>query len=231
MTEITKNISRVQERIENSARKAGRDASEILLVAVTKTHPVEAVNEAVRAGLSHFGENRIQEASEKIPLVGTAVHWHLLGHLQRNKVKKALSLFEMIHSLDSLRLASELNDRAVQEGRTISCLAEVNTSGEDSKYGIGPEQAIEFCHELADFPGIDLQGLMTIGPFTGEPEDARPCFKMLRMLRDKIIDGGLTADGFKHLSMGMTSDFEIAVEEGATIVRIGSAIFGSRRYS
>ena len=207
MTELIEKIHALEDRIERAAKRAGRDADGITLVAVTKTHPVETVADAIDAGLSCFGENRIQEASEKIPRISASVHWHLIGHLQRNKVKKALSLFEMIHSLDSERLAEVISAYAVKAGKNISCLAEVNTSGEESKHGLRPEEAKDFCLKISEMPGINLQGLMTVGPFTGNPEDARPCFRKLYSLREDIVRSGLPAEQFRHLSMGMDVRF------------------------
>ena len=231
MISIKDNILKVQERIEKAALRAGRDPGEILLVGITKTHPASDVDEASRAGLTHFGENKVQEAGGKIPEVMASAHWHLVGHLQTNKVKKASELFEMIQSLDSVRLAKALNEKALQAGRIIPVLAEVNTSGEESKYGISPESTADFCANISSYSGLELQGLMTIGPFTGYPEDSRPCFKKLAQIRDRIIGTGIPSDKFRHLSMGMTADFEIAIEEGATIIRVGSALFGARNYS
>ena len=230
MIELQDKIRRVNDRIEAAALRAGRMKEDVTLVAVTKTYPVDIIREAINAGLLNLGENRVQEASGKIPDLPRSVTWHLIGHLQRNKVKKALELFHFIHSIDSERLALEISDRAQERGVRIPCLVEVNTSGEDSKHGIGPDDAVALCNKINGLPGIEIAGLMTIGPFTGEPEDARPCFQKLRRLKEEAVRGGFSADRFRHLSMGMTSDFEIAIEEGATIVRIGSALFGQRQY-
>lgn len=231
MISIKDNVLKVRERIEEAAHRAGRGPDDILLVGITKTHPASVVEEAIRAGLTHFGENKVQEAAGKIPEVKSDVHWHLVGHLQTNKVKKALELFETIQSLDSERLAKTINERALQAGKTIPVLVEVNTSAEDSKYGISPESTLDFCRIVSSYSGLELQGLMTIGPFTGNPEDSRPCFRKLAQLKEEIMRTGVLSDKFRHLSMGMTADFEIAIEEGATIIRVGSALFGARNYS
>lgn len=229
MISIRDNILRVQERIAHAAVRAGRKPEDITLVAVTKTHPVAAILEAVFAGLNHFGENRIQESIVKIPAFNQSVHWHLIGHLQSNKVKQALSLFEMIQSVDSVRLAQVIGEQSLKSGKKMPVLIEVNTSGEQSKFGVSPEKAPDIIAEVASLEGIELLGLMTIGPFTGEPEDARSCFQQLTQIKDKAIHSGISSDTMKYLSMGMTSDFEIAIEEGANILRIGSAIFGERK--
>ncbi len=230
MTEIQDKIRKINDRISEAALRAGRTAEDIKLIAVTKTHPVERIREAIEGGLNYFGENRVQEAAEKIPLLSGVSEWHLVGHLQRNKVKKALELFDCIHSVDSERLAVEISTRAQERGRRIPCLVEVNTSGEDSKYGVQPGRTVGLCEKISTLEGIELTGLMTIGPFTGDPEDARPCFQLLRRLKEEAVRSGQPAERFRQLSMGMTSDFEIAIEEGATMVRIGSALFGQRHY-
>lgn len=229
MFSIHDNILRVQERIANAAVRVGRKPEEITLVAVSKTHPVAAILEAIFAGLNHFGENRIQEAAEKNPAFNQSVHWHLIGHLQTNKVKQAVSLFEMVQSVDSVRLARVIGEHSFKSGKSMPVLVEVNTSSEQTKFGADPEETLDVIAEIASLRGVELQGLMTIGPFTGKPEDARPCFRKLVQIKDEAIRTGIPHDKMKYLSMGMTSDFEIAIEEGANIVRIGSAIFGERK--
>lgn len=196
-------------------------------MAVSKTFPPEDILAAAQAGIRDIGENRVQEAVSKFPEVGRAVTWHMVGHLQTNKVKKALEVFDWIHSVDSLHLAQEIQKRAERAGRTVDVLIEVNVSGEPTKYGVSPEEAPTLAEAVGKLPGLRLQGLMTIAPIVDEPEEARPYFARLRELRDEIVAAG-AAESLPHLSMGMTDDFEVAIEEGATMVRIGRAIFGER---
>ena len=195
------------------------------LIAVSKGVSVGAIRDAMAAGLTEFGENRVQEAESKIPLVGAGARWHLIGHLQSNKAKRAVSLFEEIHSIDSARLAEEVGRRGVAAGRIVPCYAEVNTSGDATKKGVAPAGALELLGRLGETPGVRVVGLMTIGPLDGGAEGARASFGMLRRLRDDAVRAGIVAEG-ADLSMGMSGDFEIAVEEGATVVRVGSALFG-----
>jgi pyridoxal phosphate enzyme (YggS family) len=226
MGEIEKNLSRVRKRIEHAAAKVGRDPGEIKLMAVTKTVTVERIREAMAAGAMIFGENYVQEAREKIEEIGQAgIAWHLIGHLQTNKAKYAVRLFDLIHSVDSITVASDLDKRAAAEGKIVDCLIEVNLSHEASKFGIGKERAPELAHELKDMKNISLMGLMTMPPYADDPEAARPYFTSLRKLREEIEGKGIP---LPELSMGMSIDFAVAIEEGATIVRIGRAIFGER---
>lgn len=232
MEELELRIKRVRERIAEAALRKGRNPEEIILVAVTKTVEPERIMAAAELGIEHFGENRVQEALEKIPrinfLLKRPVTWHMVGHLQTNKVPKAIRLFDFIHSVDSVRLALELSKRASAQGKTIPILLEVNVSGEATKFGFPPEEMEKAVPEILVLPGLSLQGLMTIAPIVKDPEEARPYFTRLRELRDKLAEKFPQAS-WKHLSMGMTDDFEVAVEEGATMVRIGRAIFGERR--
>lgn len=241
MIDIAHNIAAVRERIAAAARRAGRSPDEITLIAVTKTHPPELIAAALAAGIVDCGENRVQEAEEKIPaLPSDGVRWHLIGHLQRNKARRAATLFGMIHSLDSLRLAQAL-DRGVaeqggQSGR-LPVLLQLNVSGEATKDGfdlvggIANRAALDSfvaeIEQIAALPHLEIQGLMTIAPYSDDPEAARPVFRALRDLRGEVARRvpGVT---WRHLSMGMTNDFEIAIEEGATLVRVGRAIFGER---
>ena len=177
------------------------------------------------AGLLEFGENRVQEAELKIPLVGPGARWHLIGHLQSNKAKRAVSLFEEIHSIDSARLTEEVGRRGVAVDRAVPCYAEVNTSGDATKHGVPPAEAIDLLRRLTETTGIRAAGLMTIGPLAGGVEGARASFRTLRRLRDEAVGAGVVPEG-AGLSMGMSGDFEIAIEEGATVVRVGSALFG-----
>jgi pyridoxal phosphate enzyme (YggS family) len=239
---IETNLARVRERVAAAARRAGRRPKEVTLVAVTKTHPAHVVAEAYQAGLRDLGENRVEEASGKIPIVQEQVgasgriRWHMIGHLQRRKARLAVALFDIIHSVDSLRLAQRI-DRMLAEGeKVMPVLLEVNVSGEASKYGfdqspaVGPEKRAAFLadvEQILALPHLRLRGLMTMAPIVADPEEARPVFVALRRLRDDLRQRFPEAD-WRELSMGMTDDFEVAVEEGATLVRIGRAIFGER---
>lgn len=223
MADLGANLARVRSRIAEAARRAGRRPEDVLLVAVTKTVAAERVREAMGLGLRVFGENRVQEAREKVPQIAGA-SWHLIGTLQRNKVKEALRLFEVIHSVDSTALAEEISRRAAQDGRApVGVLIEVNISGEAQKHGVSPEQAGAVAAAAARLPGLRLRGLMGMAPIVSEPAEARPYFRRLREIRDRAQDAAGAA--LPELSMGMTEDFEIAVEEGATMVRIGRALF------
>lgn len=219
---IAENLCRVRERVATACERAGRSPDEVTIVGVSKTFPPEAIAEACRAGLTDIGENRVQEAQRKIlPLESQGLHprWHLVGHLQTNKVKTALGLFAIIHSIDSLRLAEALSRRAAQP---VPVLLEVNVAGEASKFGLAPEEVAQAYRQITALPNLDVQGLMTVEPFVPDPEEVRPVFRRLRELRDEL--------GLRELSMGMTDDFEVAIEEGTTMVRIGRAIFGPRPF-
>ena len=238
---IGANVAAIRERIAIAARRAGRDPTDVTLVAVTKTHPPDVIEAAVAAGLVDLGENRVQEAAEKVDLVPgrDRLRWHLIGHLQRNKARKAVAIFDMIHSVDSVRLAEVLQRHlaADQPGRRLPILLQVNIAGEAQKEGFdltGGATNVEALGQLhADvaailgFDRLDLRGLMTIAPYVEDVEQARPVFRALRELRDELA---LRFPGasWTELSMGMTGDFEVAVEEGATLVRVGRAIFGER---
>lgn len=222
---IRDNIIRLNQKIEDAAKRAGRSVDEIAIVVVTKTVATEKIEEAIACGIKIIGENRVQEAKDKFPIIGNRVQWHMVGHLQTNKVKDALKIFSLIHSLDSIRLAEEIEKRAEKPN---DCLIEVNTSKEKTKFGINPEVLFDFYESLKDFKKINILGLMTIGPgwATTDPEASRPCFRFLRDLRDELtqkFDSPLPI-----LSMGMTSDFEVAIEEGSNMIRVGTAIFGPR---
>lgn len=223
---IKENIEKLRARITEAARRTGRNPEEIMVVAVTKTIPADKIAEAIKEGITIIGENRVQEAKEKFEIIGSQVKWHMVGHLQTNKVKDALQLFSLIHSLDSIKLAQEIEKRA---GRPVDCLVEVNTSKEATKFGTAPEELFSFFEALKDFKKINILGLMTIGPgwATTDPEASRPCFRRLRDLRDELAQAFDTP--LPILSMGMSSDFEVAIEEGANIVRIGTIIFGPRQ--
>lgn len=236
--ELAARIERVEGRIAAAAERAGRDPAEVQLVAVTKTVPAHIVKAAWELGLTDFGENRVQEAIEKIPLVfpGTAnargseprAAWHMIGHLQRNKVKWVVPLFTLIHSVDSLRLAREIDKRAASAERRMPILLEVNVAGEESKFGFAPDGVAQLIPRIASLPHVAIQGLMTIAPLTADAESVRPYFRRLQRLRDEL-QATFPDIMWQHLSMGMTDDFEVAIEEGATLVRIGRAIFGERQ--
>ncbi len=222
-------LASIQERIGEAARDCGRDPAEVRLVAVSKTHPAEAIEAAVRAGATILGENYIQEAREKIAGLGhLPVSWHFIGHLQRNKAKYAVRLFDLIHSVDSLKLARELDKEAGKQDKVQSVLVQVNISGEAQKSGAEAEQLHGLLAEMAKLKHLKVQGLMTMPPFFDQPEKARPYFRRLRELREALQQEDLAPIDLRELSMGMTGDFEVAIAEGATLVRIGTALFGSR---
>ncbi len=226
MGTIAENLERVREQIAQATAKAGRAGDEIQLVAITKTHDAEKVREAIEAGQILFGESRVQEARAKIPELPSNLRWHFVGHLQKNKIRHALPLFEMIHSVDSLALAEDINRIAEEEGLHPRVLLEVNVAGEGSKFGFHPEKLRTEMEALLALPRLSIEGLMTIPPIAEEAEASRKYFVDLRELRDALEkDFDLK---LKQLSMGMTNDFAIAVEEGATLVRVGTAIFGER---
>lgn len=231
MTSISQNLALVQERIAAAAAKSGRRPEDICLVAVTKTVPPERIKEALAAGVQHIGENRVQEAAAKIESIPSGVTWHLIGHLQRNKAKQAIQIFDLIHSLDSLRLAKMLQKRAKELERTANCLVEVNVAGEESKHGIIPDQLLPLLRQVSLLPQLRVRGLMTVAPYVKDPEEVRPVFRQLREMAHEIDKLKLPGVSMKELSMGMSGDFEVAIEEGATMVRVGSAIFGARDYS
>jgi PLP dependent protein len=223
--EIQANLARVRARIAEAALRSGRPAESVQLVAVTKTVGLERIREAVTCGLCVFGENRVQEARAKVPEV-PGVSWHLIGSLQRNKVKEALRLFDLIHSVDSLGLAEEISRRSRERGtRPAEVLLQVNISEEPQKHGVDPEEVERLVSAVLQLPGVRLRGLMGMAPLVQAPEAARPCFRRLRELRDRVRQA-FPAAGLCELSMGMTDDFEVGIEEGATMVRVGRALFG-----
>ena len=230
MTSISSNVRQVREEIHQAAAASGRNPEEVTLVAICKTFPVEAISEAIAAGLRIFGENRVQEAEPKIQALAPAdgLEWHLVGHLQSNKAKRAVQLFEVIQSLDSMKLAQKLNQACVELGKSVSVLIQVNLGLEATKSGASREQVEEIVDQVASLPGLRLDGLMTIPPFFEDADRSRPFFAELRALRDRIESARPGSLGRKHLSMGMSHDFRPAIEEGATIVRVGTAIFGVR---
>jgi len=227
-TGIEERLAEVRARMAEAARKGGRKPEEIELVAVTKAHPPEALHEALAAGQTLFGENRVQEALAKMPLVSSRARWHFIGHMQKNKVRQALPVFEMLHSIDSLELARDVQRIADEDGRRPRVLLEVNVAGEGSKFGFKPV-ALEAEMEtlIAETPRLEVLGLMAIPPFSPKAEDSRRYFAALRELRDGLQQK--LRVGLPELSIGMSGDYEVAIEEGATLVRVGTAIFGERK--
>jgi len=228
MSDIADQIALIRGQIDQAAARAGRDASAVRLVAVSKTHPAEAVEAAAATGQTIFGESRVQEARDKIPACPPGLEWHFIGHLQKNKVRQALPLFSFFHSIDSTALAEAMSRIAGETGKKVEGLLEVNISGEETKHGFTPNQLRAAFPTLIKLPHLHIRGLMTMAPYSDNPEDARPVFRALRELRDELQ----SAHGhpLPDLSMGMSGDFEPAVEEGATLVRVGSSIFGARPY-
>jgi pyridoxal phosphate enzyme (YggS family) len=247
--ELAQNVERVQERIARACARAGRSPAGVTLVAVSKTFSAEAIAEAYHLGLRDFGENRVEEAERKIPNVKcqisnlqaiesaspqSLVTWHLVGHLQSRKAREAVGLFDVIHSVDSVKLADKLSRLCAEAGRVMPILLECNVSGEEAKYGFRVVTAVDKARWMAEveailaLPGVRVEGLMTVAPIVADAEDARPVFRTLRELRDELA-ARFPQVGWRHLSMGMTDDFEVAIEEGATLVRIGRAIFGERQ--
>jgi pyridoxal phosphate enzyme (YggS family) len=227
--DLASNLTRIRERIAAACSRANRNPSSVTMLAVTKTQPPEIVGEAARLGLTLFGENKVQEAKSKIPLCPGRLSWHMIGHLQSNKARDAVGMFSMIQSVDSLGLAEELNKRAEQASKTMPILLEVNIVGEASKFGYKPDQLLLEFDRLIALPRLEIHGLMTIPPWTPLPERVRPVFGKLRELKTEC-EQRLGAP-MPQLSMGMSGDFEVAIEEGATIIRIGTALFGERRKS
>jgi PLP dependent protein len=224
---VVDRLAAVRERVDEALHRSGRD-QEVTLVAVTKTYPVEVIRAAIDAGIRDIGENRVQELEEKVVALGRgAATWHLVGHLQRNKVRRALPYFDLLHSLDSLRLARQLAVEGEQEGMVVEALVQVNTSGEESKYGLSREETVDAVGAMADLAGLRVAGMMTMAPFTGDERVIRDTFRAARTLWEETAR---QVPGFeaRHLSMGMSNDYEIAVEEGSTMVRLGTVLFGER---
>ena len=223
---LSENLNAIRSRIAAACERAGRAADSVTLVAVTKTHPAELISEAAKLGLRVFGENKVQEAKAKIPQCPGHLRWHMIGHLQSNKCRDAVALFEMIESVDSLPLAEELSKRADQASKTMAILLEINLAGEATKFGYRPEKLLAELAQINSLARLEVHGLMTVPPWAPNPERVRPVFRELRELKKKCED--LIGAPLPHLSMGMSGDFEVAIEEGATIVRIGTALFGER---
>jgi len=228
MTQISQNLEEIKQRLRKAALDADRDPAEVRLVAVTKTVAPERVQEAAAAGHTLFGENYVQEAQRKVAALGPGVRWHFIGHLQSNKAKAAVEIFDLIHSVDRVRLAKGLEQAAARREKVQKILLQVNLAGEASKSGTAPEAARDLLSQISQMPHLEVVGLMTMPPWFDDPERVRPYFRALRELRDRLRDLKLVDGELPELSMGMTGDFEAAVAEGATLVRIGTAIFGQR---
>ncbi len=225
MNDLSSNLQVILGKIDMASRKAGKSSIKVNLIAVTKTQPPNIVREALNCGLSHLGENKVQEARIKKAEIESGI-WHFIGHLQKNKVAEAVRLFDRIDSVDSLELAQEISRQATQFGKTMPILMQVNVSGEGTKFGISPTKAIELAEAINSLPSLELHGLMTMAPLVTEIEKTRPFFAALRECRDHLSRS--TGLALPILSMGMSNDFEIAIEEGSTEVRIGTALFGKR---
>jgi len=224
--DLAANINSLQQRIAAACARAGRDPGSVTLMAASKGQPPEAIQAAVKLGLTLFGENRVQEARAKIPLCPGLIRWHMIGHLQSNKARDAVQLFEMVHSVDILSLAEEINKWAEKSAKTLPVLLEVNLAGESTKFGFKPDQVLTNLRGINALPKIEVYGLMTIAPWAPEPEKVRPVFRKLRELKVRCEE--ILGAPLPHLSMGMSGDFEVAIEEGATIIRLGTSLFGPR---
>lgn len=227
---ICENIRQVEENIDKACQKAGRNREEVTLIAVSKTKPVAMLEEAYQAGCRHFGENKVQELVEKYEVMPKDIMWHMIGHLQRNKVKYIVDKVYLIHSVDSLRLAEEISKEAVKKQVTVNILVEVNVAKEESKFGTTAEESLKLVEEISKLPGILIKGLMTIAPYVENSEENRQYFATLRQLSVDIMHKNIDNISMDVLSMGMTGDYQVAVEEGATFVRVGTGIFGERDY-
>ncbi|MBD5136913.1 MAG: YggS family pyridoxal phosphate-dependent enzyme [Lachnospiraceae bacterium] len=227
---IRENLRQVEENIIKACERAGREREEVTLIAVSKTKPLELIEEAYAIGERNFGENKVQEINAKYPVLPKDIKWHLIGHLQRNKVKYIIDKVSLIHSVDSVRLAEQIQAEAAKCGKSMNILIQVNVSGEDTKFGIREEETENIVREIAKFPNVHIKGLMTIAPFTDEPETNRKYFKKLKQLSVDIMKKNIDNVNMDCLSMGMTGDYQIAIEEGATLIRVGTGIFGERIY-
>ena len=234
--ELRARLEAINCRIAAACGRAGRQVSEVTLVAASKTVPAPLVREAIEAGVRAIGENRVQEAATKIAELGEIaseynVQWHLIGRLQSNKARRAVELFDVVQSVESLKLAERLDHIAGESGKRLPVFIEVNLGGEVSKAGAAPDEILPLCEQISKLSNLELKGLMTVPPFFDDPEDARPFFQRLRLMRDRAAHAGAAGEQFNDLSMGMSNDFEVAIEEGATLVRIGTELFGARDYT
>lgn len=221
----------VRQTVAEECRRGGRDEKDVTLIAVSKTKPVSMIQEVYDAGCRHFGENKVQELVDKYEVLPKDIKWHMIGHLQRNKVKYLVGKTYLIHSVDSLRLAEEISKEAVKKSVIVDILIEVNAAGEESKFGITLEEAEDLTRQIAALPGICIKGYMTIAPFVPDPEENRKYFRMLRQLSVDITHKNIDNVRIEYLSMGMTNDYRVAISEGASLVRVGTGIFGERDYS
>lgn len=228
---IRENIQHVENTIDEACRQSGRDRSEVTLIAVSKTKPVEMLKEAYETGCRDFGENKVQELVDKYEVLPKDIRWHMIGHLQRNKVKYIIDKVYLIHSVDSLRLAEEISKEAVKKNVDVNILVEVNVAGEETKFGTGCEEAKQLVRDIAQLPHVHIQGLMTIAPYVENSEENRIYFQQLKKLSVDISGENIDNVSMKVLSMGMTGDYAVAVSEGATYVRVGTGIFGERNYA
>lgn len=228
---LISNYKSVQQRIANACEKAHRDPNEVQLLAVSKTHPIDDIQALMKQGQYSFGENYVQEINKKYEALGDTVDWQMIGHLQRNKVRYLIDKVSIIHSVDTVRLAQQIDKEATKHDTAVDVLMEINIAQEESKWGFSEAEAIDAAQEIAQFPHVHLKGIMTSAPITEDPEANRPYFKGMKQLAQRIDAAHIPGVEMNALSMGMTKDFEVAVEEGATIVRIGTAIFGARHYA
>ena len=228
---VAENLEQVRKNIELACKEAGRDPKEVTLISVSKTKPVSMLQEAYDAGSRDFGENKVQEIMDKVPQLPSDIRWHMIGHLQRNKVKYIVDKVALIHSVDSLRLAETIEHEAVKHNVTVPVLIEVNVAQEESKFGLKTEEVLSLVESVAAFPHIHIEGLMTIAPYVEDPEENRGIFRQLRKLSVDIATKNINNVNMSVLSMGMTGDYQVAVQEGATMVRVGTGIFGERNYA
>lgn len=228
---LKENLQEVEEKIKKACENAGRNRGEVTLIAVSKTKPVEMLQEIYDEGVRDFGENKVQELTEKYEVMPEDIKWHMIGHLQRNKVKYIVGKTALIHSVDSLRLAQEISKEAVKKETVVSVLIEVNISQEETKFGISEDEIFQLVEECAKLPNIQIQGLMTVAPPVDNPEENRPFFRKIKQLSVDIMNKNIDNVSMEILSMGMTNDYTAAIEEGATMVRVGTGIFGARDYS
>ena len=228
MSYLSENLNEIESRIQSSCERCNRRRSDVLLIAVSKTKPLQLLEEAYRNGIRDFGENRIQEMSQKAEQLPEDIRWHMIGHLQKNKVKAAVKHAHIIHSVDSLELAKVISSEAVKQSKTVRILLEINVAGEESKFGYSPSGVLTDLSLIAALPNIKIEGLMTIAPYTSDPESNRTYFEQLKQLSVDINNKNIDNVSMNILSMGMSGDFEVAIEEGATMVRVGTSIFGER---
>ena len=228
---VTENLANVEKKIEDACARVGRSRDEVTLIAVSKTKPIPLLEEAYRAGARDFGENKVQEMMDKIPVLPDDINWHMIGHLQRNKVKYLIGKTTLIHSVDSLRLAEEISRLSEKNNVLTDILIEVNIAEEESKFGTSRDEAISLVEAVSALPGIRICGLMTIAPYVEDPEDNRKYFREIKKLSVDIANRNIDNVSMSILSMGMTGDYEVAIEEGATMVRVGTGIFGERDYN